>query len=255
MAGTTLGVFADGPVGEAVVSTIVERCADALSYVVVPSGDSAGAVRGGRDLRVCPMLSWAEAEAAPALPRHGDGVPDVVLLAWWPHLVDASFLRSGQRATLNMHPSLLPFGRGKDPNFWALADSEPFGVTIHHVDEGVDTGDVAFQTAVPTGWEDTGSTLYLRAQAALVDLFSTSLDEILSLSLPRISQDRARATFHRRAELAPRSRLTLDAPTTCRQLLNVLRARTFWPHPACRFTDETGTYQVRVHIEKVGEPR
>ena len=43
---------------------------------------------------------------------------------------------------LNIHPSLLPFGRGKYGYFWSIINSEPFGVTIHLVDEGIDSGKI-----------------------------------------------------------------------------------------------------------------
>ncbi|MEZ4833421.1 MAG: formyltransferase family protein [Caldilineaceae bacterium] len=50
---------------------------------------------------------------------------------------------------LNLHPSLLPHYRGPDPIFWQLRDGvEPMGVTVHWMDVGVDTGDIAAQAPV-----------------------------------------------------------------------------------------------------------
>lgn len=49
--------------------------------------------------------------------------------------------------TVNVHPSLLPEFRGPNPFFWILSHGEATsGVTIHFIDEGIDTGDVIAQT-------------------------------------------------------------------------------------------------------------
>ena len=46
---------------------------------------------------------------------------------------------------INLHISYLPYNRGSDPNFWSFIDGTPKGVTIHYLDEGVDTSDIIVQ--------------------------------------------------------------------------------------------------------------
>ena len=51
---------------------------------------------------------------------------------------------------LNVHPSLLPAGRGPEPVFWTLRRGEPItGVTVHRMDEGFDTGPIVAQAEMP----------------------------------------------------------------------------------------------------------
>jgi methionyl-tRNA formyltransferase len=175
---------------------------------------------------------------------------DLGLLAWWPRIVRTELLRSTRLGFLNLHPSLLPFNRGKDPNFWAIVDRLPFGVTIHWVDAGVDTGAIAFQRELSVDWTDTGGSLYRRATDAMVELFSESLPTIVGGQIPRRTQG-AGMPARRRHELDPASVLDLDAPTTARAVLDLLRARTFAPHPGVRFSADGHTYQVRVSIERL----
>ena len=47
----------------------------------------------------------------------------------------------------------------------------PFGVTLHFIDSGIDTGDIVFQKSIPYDWCDTGETLYKKAQAEMINLF------------------------------------------------------------------------------------
>ena len=51
---------------------------------------------------------------------------------------------------LNVHPSLLPAGRGPEPVFWTLRRGEPVtGVTVHRMDAGFDTGPIVAQAEMP----------------------------------------------------------------------------------------------------------
>lgn len=49
---------------------------------------------------------------------------------------------------IKMHISYLPYNRGADPNFWSFIEDTPKGVSIHYLDEGIDTGDIIIQKKV-----------------------------------------------------------------------------------------------------------
>ena len=178
---------------------------------------------------------------------------DLGLLAWWPTLVQSPLISLPRSGFINFHPSLLPHNRGKHYNFWAIVEEAPFGVSLHFVDEGVDSGDVVAQREIPYHWTDTGESLYLRAQEEIVRLFCESYPILRSLKIPRKRQDLAKGSFHKAAELEPASHIDLNAPYTARQLLNLLRARTFPGHPGCRFEDQGTKYEVRIDIRSVSE--
>lgn len=72
---------------------------------------------------------------------------------------------------VNLHISYLPYNRGADPNFWSFIESSPKGVTIHCLDEGIDTGDILAQELVPVHPEDTLRSSYERLQFAMQRLF------------------------------------------------------------------------------------
>jgi methionyl-tRNA formyltransferase len=200
------------------------------------------------------VLSWDELLTPPGQQWATSLQLDAIVLCWWPHLIRGPQLGLARRHILNMHPSLLPHCRGKDPNFWCLVEGRPHGVTIHHVDQSVDGGDIAFQKQIAVSWEDTGETLYRKAEAAMIDLFKESYDAIAADAVPRRRQDSASGSFHRRAELDPASLIDLGATYSGRELLNLIRARTFPPHPACRFIDGGETYEVRIAVKKLTAP-
>ena len=106
-----------------------------------------------RDVRDAVMADWLES----------NGV-ELVVCAGYMHLLTPGFLR--RFTAVNVHPSLLPAFPGTRAIEEALAAGvSETGVTVHFVDEGVDTGPVILQEPVPVSPGDTPRTLRERIQA------------------------------------------------------------------------------------------
>ena len=98
--------------------------------------------RTERDLM---MATWLE--------EHG---VELVVLAGYMHLLTAPFLQRFPERVVNVHPSLLPAFPGAHAIDDALAAGvETTGVTVHLVDEGLDTGPVLAQEELPVDPRDT----------------------------------------------------------------------------------------------------
>lgn len=62
--------------------------------------------------------------------------------------------------TINCHAGKLPFYRGRNILNWVLInDEKEFGITVHYIDEGIDTGDIILQRLFPITDSDTYGTL------------------------------------------------------------------------------------------------
>lgn len=88
---------------------------------------------------------------------------DLVVLAGYMRIITPVFLLSFKQRVLNIHPSLLP----AFPGGHGVADALAYGVkvsgcTVHFVDEGMDTGPILLQEAVPVYDDDTVETLHER---------------------------------------------------------------------------------------------
>ena len=76
--------------------------------------------------------------------------PDLIVLAGYMQLLSAPFVQRFRHRIVNIHPALLPAFPGLDAIGQALAaEVETTGVTVHFVDEGVDTGPAIAQREVP----------------------------------------------------------------------------------------------------------
>jgi methionyl-tRNA formyltransferase len=73
----------------------------------------------------------------------------VAVAACFPWRVPAEILSVPPLGILNVHPSLLPAGRGAEPVFWTLRRGERVtAVTVHRMDTGLDTGPIVAQAEI-----------------------------------------------------------------------------------------------------------
>jgi phosphoribosylglycinamide formyltransferase-1 len=93
----------------------------------------------GRDARDAALGDWLEEHAV-----------DLVVLAGFMEILGAAFIRRFEGRIVNVHPSLLPAFPGVGAIEQALAHgAKVMGVTVHYVDEGVDSGPILLQEAFP----------------------------------------------------------------------------------------------------------
>jgi phosphoribosylglycinamide formyltransferase-1 len=89
-----------------------------------------------------------------------------IVLAGYMRLIGPTMLAPFRERILNVHPSLLPDFPGKDAIGQALrAGARVTGVTVHYVDEGIDTGLAIAQACVPIYADDSLETLSQRIHA------------------------------------------------------------------------------------------
>jgi methionyl-tRNA formyltransferase len=173
---------------------------------------------------------------------------DLALSVFFSYVLKPDFLGLFPAGCINLHPSYLPFNRGTFPNVWSIVDGTPAGATLHYVDMGIDTGDVIARREVAVLPSDTGKTLYERLEQACVELFMDTWPTILDGTAPRIPQDTARGTHHRFRDVEAIDRIDLERPYLARELIDILRARTYPPYRGAYFVSGTKRFYVQIEI-------
>jgi len=101
---------------------------------------------------------------------------DLVVLAGFMRIISTYLVRKYKGRIINIHPALLPSFKGvhgiKDALDYGVKVT---GVTVHFVDEGVDTGPIILQEAVRINDEDTEETLAIRIHALEHRLYSDAI--------------------------------------------------------------------------------
>ncbi|OBI46128.1 methionyl-tRNA formyltransferase [Mycobacterium colombiense] len=128
--------------------------------------------------------------------------PDVIVVNSWYYRMPAELYNLPPHGTLNFHDSLLPRFTGFSPVLWALISGEPeFGLTVHRMDDGLDTGDILVQRSVPIGPTDTGTELVLRGMDLIPAVLAEALGALESGTAVWRPQNKTERTyFHKRSE-------------------------------------------------------
>ena len=104
----------------------------------------------------------------------------IISFDYW-HIIKQEIIDLFPDKIINMHISLLPYNKGADPNLWSYLENSPKGVTIHKIDNGLDTGDIILQKEVQDNLaEDTLKTSYDRLIQEIVKLFADNAEDILN---------------------------------------------------------------------------
>jgi phosphoribosylglycinamide formyltransferase 1 len=135
---------------------------------------------GDREARDAAMADWIESRGA-----------DLVALAGYMQLLSAAFVARFRHRIVNVHPALLPSFPGLDAIGQALdAGVETTGVSVHFVDEGVDTGPVIVQREVPVPADRDRAALEKAIHAAEHELYPEAIRMIAAGGV-RIESDGA----------------------------------------------------------------
>ena len=153
---------------------------------------------------------------------------------------------------LNLHFSLLPRNRGVAPIAWAILNGDAeTGVTLHHMIEGIDAGDVIEQKPVVIGKETTARELYDRLTEAAIELFREAHPFDADFLARRITQDESMASYHRGGDF-DFSKRSPDWSQSAPQLQQWFRSMIFPPFQYPELTHPSGTYAVRKVGGKLG---
>ncbi|WP_449063264.1 formyltransferase family protein [Planomonospora algeriensis] len=165
------------------------------------------------------------------------------------HIFTLDVMKAFPRGIVNLHPSLLPYNRGRQPAVWSIIDGTPAGVTLHMIDEGIDTGPVLAQQEVAVHPHDTGSSLYRRLEEAAVELFLRTWPALRDDTIVPVEQDHGRATGHAITEFEELGHLDPDQMMPVGRVIDILRARCFNRDDCVRLRTPGGT--VRLFLEPI----
>lgn len=194
-----------------------------------------------------PSLTWGQRACLhiQTLAEQTDG--DLWLLsAYFGHIVPDFVLAAVKGRAVNLHPSLLPWGRGANTNVWPIITSEPAGVTLHAMVPSVDAGPILIQEEVPVYLHDTAASLFQRLEHASVELLNRCWPDEVVARWPGSEQQEG-GTFRTSRAFESLSEVSLDGKPNAIELFNLLRAKTFDPFPG--LIVQMGEERVRATIK------
>lgn len=158
----------------------------AQARLVISDNPAAGAIARAKNYGVQAAVidrraykTKAEFEAEIIKRVDAEGI-DYIVLAGFMRILSPEFVRRYKGKIINIHPSLLPAFPGAHGIKDAFdAKVKETGVTVHYVDEGVDTGQIILQKKVAVDAKDTLESLEAKIHAAEYELYPEALRRVL----------------------------------------------------------------------------
>ena len=129
---------------------------------------------------------------------------DLVITFNYRHILKKNILKKLKRPAINLHISYLPFNKGCHPNFWSFVEKSPKGVTIHEIDEGLDTGPIIYQKKISFNINKKKHDNFFKTNKILLfeirKLFFRKINQILNEKYI-VKKQRKKGTFHYRNSL------------------------------------------------------
>lgn len=153
--------------------------------------------------------------------------PDCIIVVAFGQILKKELLNLAKYKCLNIHASLLPKYRGAAPINWAIINGEKeTGISIMRMDEGLDTGPVLKQEAIPIGEEDDSISIHDKLAQLGAKMIVEVLDHLETDGIPEIPQDDSLSNY---ASMLDKEMGRIDWSKKGLEIHNLIRGLKPWP--------------------------
>lgn len=184
--------------GKDALNALIQQDETIVGVLTIP--DKAGQVNPVKELaenRNIPVLQPSKLKNPEAIGWVKDLQPELLVLAFVTDFVPKEMIQLSTSGGINFHPSLLPKYRGGSAINWTIICGETeTGVTIHQIDDGVDTGPIILQEKVTIDPDDTVKSLYFEKLYPLgIKMVAESARMIREGKAKPVPQDVSQASY------------------------------------------------------------
>jgi len=153
--------------------------------------------------------------------------PDIIITCAYGQIIPKEIIDYPKYKCINVHASLLPKYRGGAPIHHAIINGEDkTGITIMHMDCGMDSGDILTTREIPIEYTDTAESLFNKLRIIGRDLLLETLPSILDETINPIKQNEEEITFA--YNIKPEDEI-INFNKTTREVYNQIRGLNSWP--------------------------
>lgn len=179
---------------------------------------------------------------------------DYGVSALFGHLLPKNLLEDIQCEIINLHPSMLPIGRGADPIPWSIIGKQRQGVTIHILDSGLDTGYILSQKEFDTNIGMNAGEIYELATELLFREFESVFTPWINKEVKVSVQCEIPSSSHKSSELENIRIINSNEVATFGEFVRKLQALTFSDGRKPSLMDESGRlWLIDISITPGGE--
>lgn len=184
-----IGYFADGPWSHRSFEKLIKKKNLSISFICARFDRNDEILRAYAKTHGIPFFIHKNINDLDFLERNEVKSCDLFVSMSFNQIFRKKTFETPPLGTINCHAGKLPYYRGRNILNWVLINDETeFGITVHYVDEGIDTGDIINQVTYQITDIDDYSSLLEKAYIGCADLLSKTVDDFLGGEFCRIPQ-------------------------------------------------------------------
>jgi len=158
--------------------------------------------------------------------------PEIIVAYNYKYILGGEVINYPPLGCINLHISYLPWNRGAHPNLWSFLEDTPKGVTIHYINECIDSGDIIVQKEIDIDPEkETLRSSYMKLHEEIQKLFKENWIMIKNSRIKRMPQRGGAVSIT--SKISRPSNLSLERKDGTRPLKNysqfINKKITFFP--------------------------
>ncbi len=184
-----LGYFADGPWSHKAFEMIINDKRFEILFIVSRFSKPDPVLKKFAENNNIDFLVFENINSDATVSLLKDYHADLFVSMSYDQIIKEDLLKLPLKGFINCHAGALPFYRGRNVLNWVLINGESeFGITVHYIDKGIDTGDIILQEHYPIYLSDNYNTLLKKSYNYCSDLLMKSLLMIFNDKVIRVKQ-------------------------------------------------------------------
>lgn len=220
----TIGYFGDGPWAHKAFDKIIDDNSIEIKFVTVRYDKQDAELIQRAEQNYIPVEISKNINSKAFMEKMKQYNVDIFVSMSFNQIFKAEMINLPKYKAINCHAGKLPFYRGRNILNWVLInDEKEFGITVHYIDEGIDTGDIILQETYPITDEDNYGTLLIRAYNGCADILYRAIKMIQNGEAGRLKQKEIDAVGMYCGMRQPGDEV-IDWSQTSREVFNFIRA-------------------------------
>jgi len=173
--------------------------------------------------------------------------PDLIVSVNFDQIFKKEIINIPEKGCINIHASLLPKYRGRAPLNWAILNGEEeTGVTVHYINEGIDTGKIILQEKIEIKKTDYIADILKKVKGKYPELINKAVDLIDNDEVEPVEQKKENGSYY--GKRTPADGL-INWEQSAKIIYNLIRAVSH-PYPgAFTYLDDEKVFIWRAEVE------
>ena len=175
---------------------------------------------------------------------------DYGISAMYGHIIHESLIDKAKIDFINLHPSLLPIGRGANPISWSILENRRQGASIHKLVRRLDAGAIYLQREIEFRIDANAGEVYYKLTELLFEMFKNFFQDWTDGILKPIAQIEIESVSHRARDLVSIRKIRAEDKLTGEQFVRKIQALCFNDGSSAIYEDTDGVeWEIRLTLQ------